>query len=104
MSSTVIMIIMICLGCAAALGGLAMVAVRGFGTVKTAQRMGVEALPQIRDLNRKVQELAPRLEQMASRQKEVAERLESLSATAAKLDYLRDELDAATGHVSSLKS
>jgi hypothetical protein len=41
---------------------------------------------------------------LAERQKDVAERLERLSATSKQFAYLKESLDDATGHISSLKS
>jgi hypothetical protein len=100
----ILMIIMICLGCAAGLAGLAFVAYRGFILAKAAKKIGIGSIAELQVITRRVQDLGPRLTEIAAKQKVVAERLEDLSTTTKKLNYLRDELDAATGHISSLKS
>ncbi|MGI5940379.1 MAG: hypothetical protein ACOX8V_06835 [Thermoleophilia bacterium] len=104
MSSTIIMVIMICLGCATGLAGLGLVAYRGFALLKAGKKVGIDSMADIGVIIRQIQSLDPRLREMAARQKEVAESLEDLSATTEKMSYLWSELDAATGHISSLKS
>lgn len=104
MSSTILMVILICVGCVIALAGLGVLAHRGFVLFKAARAVGATSAAQVQVLSRRLQELPARIEETTARQKEVAERLEDLSAATGKLEYLLDQLDAATGRLSSLKS
>jgi methyl-accepting chemotaxis protein len=101
---TIIMIVMISIGCEAILVGLVVLAVQAVRLLKTVRRAGTDSLSQVQTIVGRVERLEPRLRESAEKQKEVAERLEHLSSTSADLAYLADSLDEATGHMSQLKS
>ena len=101
---TTIMIVMICVGCAAIIAGLAALGIQAFRLAKNARTAGLTNIGQIQAIIRRGEQLVPRIEEFGAKQKEMAERLENLSATSEKLNYLVDSLDEATSRVSSLKS
>jgi hypothetical protein len=101
---SLIMIIMICMGCAFIIAGLVVVGYRAIGLVRAARDAGLSSMDQIQAVMRRGQGLAPRVHKLEVGQKVVAERLRSLSATTGELSYLKDEVDRATGHLSKLKS
>ena len=53
---------------------------------------------------RKVQGLEPRFRELEKKQAALAESMQRLQAEAVFLNYLKEELDRATGNLSSLKS
>ena len=101
---TLVMIIMICVGCALIIAGLAFVGYRAFRLFKAARNAGISSMDEVQVVIARAQRLAPKVEQLADRQKVVAERLQSLSATTGSLNYLKDQLDQATGRLYKLKS
>jgi hypothetical protein len=101
---TLVMIILICVGCALIIAGLAVLAYRAIKLVRAARDVGLSSMRQIGGVVRRGQELAPRMEQVVTKQRAVAERLQRLSATVSDLNYLKDQLDQATGGLSKLKS
>jgi hypothetical protein len=100
---TIIMVVLICVGVALMLAGLIYAAVAGIRLVKAAQRVGIDSMDKVRIVMRKVEGLGPRFRELSEKQAIVSERLEDLSATASKINYLRDEFDRATAHVTHLK-
>ena len=101
---TLIMVILICVGVALGLAGVIYVAVTGLRLMKAARKAGIDSMDKVRIVTRKVEGLGPRLAEMQSRQQALAERMKDLSASASKLNYLKDELDRATGNLTHLKS
>ena len=101
---TTIMIVMICVGCAAIIAGLAALGIQAYRLAKNARRAGLASIGQAQAVVRRGEQLVPRIQEFGEKQKELAERLEHLSATSRQLNYLKDSLDDATGHLSSLKS
>ncbi len=101
---TLVMIIMICVGCALILGGLGVLGHRAYRLAKAARNTGLNSRDDIQLVIRRGQNLGSKFNEMQTKQKIVAERLESLSATTERLSYLKDQLDQATGHLSKLKS
>ena len=102
-TATLIMVCLICLGCALGIAGLAYLGYSGYRLLKAARKVGITSADDLALVMRRVQELAPRVRELEKKQKVVAERLKSLSATTGKLNYLRDELDRATGSLTRLK-
>ncbi len=98
------MIVMICVGCAAIIAGLAALGVQAFRLAKTAKAAGMASMGEIQAVVRRAEQLGPRMQEFAEKQKDVAERLQRLSATSENFTYLVDSLDEATGRVSNLKS
>jgi phosphopantothenate synthetase len=101
---TTIMIVMICVGCAAIVAGLAALGIQAFRLARTARDAGLSSMAQVQAVIRRGQQLVPRIQEFGEKQKEMAERLEHLSATSRQLNYLKESLDEATGHISGLKS
>jgi hypothetical protein len=100
---TIIMICLICVGCALGIAGLAIAGHHGRILMKAAQKSGFKSRADVQDVIRRAQELGPRIQETQQRLEAVAKRLQVLSATANSLQYLRDELDRATGRLSQLK-
>jgi hypothetical protein len=101
--ATIIMICLICVGCALGIVGLAVAGHHAYRLFKAARKAGISSRNDMQLVMRKAQELGPRVQETQRRYKAVAERLQNLSTTANRLDYLREELDQATGHLSGLK-
>lgn len=101
--ATILMIVLICVGCVCALAGVALAGHYAYRLVKAARKAGVSSRNDLQVVMRKVRDLGPRVLETQRTYEAVAERLQSLSATATKLNYLRDELDRATGRLSHLK-
>jgi hypothetical protein len=97
-------IILICVGCAMILGGLVYLGIKVVGLIKAARRVGINNMTDVQVVVRKVQGLEPRFRELEKNQAALAESMEKLQAEAAILNYLREELDRATGNLSSLKS
>ena len=85
-SATIIMIVMICLGCALVLAGLAFLSYCAFGLMKTAKQAGISSRAQMQEVMGRAQRLAPRFRELETKQKAVAEKLASFSATTGKTD------------------
>ena len=98
------MIIMICVGCALLIAGLAVAAIQASHLVKAARASGINSLDEAKDVARRVQELGPRIEETSLRAKATAERLESLSAATGRLSYLYKQIDESVGFLFRLKS
>jgi hypothetical protein len=101
---TTVMIVLICLGCAAIVAGLALLVYRAIQVIRVARAAGKAASLPLQLVIRKAGQLQTRMEGMAESQKEMAERLERLSATSRQLNYLKESVDEAIGHITSLKS
>jgi len=102
-AATIVMICLICVGCAIGIAGLAITGLHAYRLVKAARRAGISSREDLQAVIRRARELGPRVRQTQERYEAVAERLKNLSATAERLNYLREELDRATGHLSGLK-
>lgn len=102
--ATIIMIVLICVGCALLLAALAVAGISAWRMVKAARKAGINSKSDLEEVTRRIKDLGPRLQEMQERQEAVAERLQSLSATVNNLKYLRDEIDRSTGYLFKLKS
>ena len=80
--ATLIMVVLICVGCTTLLAGLIVCASRGLKLMKSARAAGVKSKAQAQQIVGRVQRLAPRLRELEARQRAVAEKLASLSTTA----------------------
>jgi hypothetical protein len=96
--ATIIMIVMICIGCAFVIAGFAVLGHYAYRLMKAAKKAGIDSMNDVQEIIRRARALEPRLREIQ------AERLESISATTNKLNYLKDELDRSTGRLSKLKS
>jgi hypothetical protein len=85
-TATLIMVVLICVGCAAVLAGLGVTAYRGIKLMKSARAAGVKSRTEAQQIVGRVQRLGPRLREMEAEQRAVAEKLASLSTTAQKSD------------------
>ncbi len=94
MSSTILMVIMICVGLAIGIVGMVIVGRRAYRLSKTMQQMDRN---RIQDVSRRIQELTPRIEQTAAKQRDLAEKMKELEIANKRLTYLREQFDAATG-------
>jgi exonuclease VII small subunit len=97
-------IIMICVGCALIVAGLVFVIVKLVALLRAARKAGINNMADIQEVVGRVQRLEPRFRELEKNQAALAESLRKLQAEAAILNYLKEELDQATGHLSSLKS
>ena len=102
-AATIVMVCLICVGCAIGIVGLAIAGVEGYRLLKAARKAGITSREDVQTAIRQARELGPRIRETQERYKVVAEKLQHLSATTSKLNYLREELDRATGHLSGLK-
>jgi hypothetical protein len=96
-------IILICIGCALILAGLVYLVLKIIGLLKAARKVGLNSLTDVQLVMRKVQGLEPRFRALERNQVTLTESLQKLSAETAKLSYLKEELEKATGHITSLK-
>jgi hypothetical protein len=100
----IIMIVMICIGCALGIAGLVVAGRQLLQLVKAARKAGIDSMADVQEIIRRARGLEPRMREIQEKQKVVAERLRYLSATTSKLNYLKEEFDRSTGHISKLKS
>jgi len=96
MSSTILMVIMICVGLAIGLAGAILVAQRTYRLNKAIKAIDRQ---RIENVSRRIQELTPRIEETKAKQAELAERLKELEIANKRLTYLREQLNIATGRV-----
>lgn len=101
--ATLIMVVLICLGCALAIAGLAVAGHYGYRLFKAARKAGLGSKGELQDVIRRVRALEPRVRELKEKQEVVAERLRSISATTNKLNYLKGEIDRSTGLLSKMK-
>jgi hypothetical protein len=97
-------IVLICVGCALGLAGLVVLVVTMVGLLRAAQKAGISNMADVREVTARVQRLEPRFRELEKRQAILAESLQRLATEAGSLNYLKKELDRATGRVSNLKS
>jgi hypothetical protein len=71
--------------------------------IKAAHGVGINSMTDVNIVVRKVQGLEPRLRRLHSNQAVLVESLQKISMDAAKLGYLKDQLDDATGHITTIK-
>jgi len=97
-------IILICVGCALILGGLVFVALKAVALIKAARKAGINNMADVQEVIGRVQRLEPRFRELEKNQAALAASLQRLADEAEVLNYLREELDRATGGLSRLKS
>ncbi|MBN1631327.1 MAG: hypothetical protein JW990_16310 [Thermoleophilia bacterium] len=102
-AATIVMICLICVGCAIGIAGLAIAGLHGYRLLKAARKAGISSRQDLQDVIREARELGPRVRETQERYKVVAERIQNLSATTERLKYLREELGRATDPLSGLK-
>jgi predicted proteasome-type protease len=101
--ATIIMIVLICVGCALLIAGFVALAISVFGTIKAARKLGINSKSNVQEVVQRIRILESKVREVQEKQAVMAERLESLSAMLSNLRYLKDEIDRATGYLSKLK-
>ena len=96
-------IILICIGCALILAGLVFLVVKIVQLIRAARKVGITSVTDVQIVVRKVQGLEPRFRQLEKNQAALTGSLQKLSAEASALSYLKEELEKATGHITSIK-
>jgi hypothetical protein len=96
MSSTILMVIMICVGLAIGIVGMIIVGRRAYRLNKALKAVD---RARIQTVTRRIEELTPRLEETALKQRDLAQRMKELEIANKRLTYLRSELDIATGRL-----
>jgi cell division protein FtsB len=96
-------IILICIGGALILAGLVLLVVKIVVLIKAARRVGINSMTDVQIVIRKVQGLEPRFRELEKNQAVLTASLQKLADEASALNYLKDELDRATGHIRSIK-
>jgi hypothetical protein len=99
-----IMIVMICVGCAPALAGLIYLAVRAISLIRIAKKAGVALSTQVQALLRGGRLLAPRIQELQQKQMGMADQLQRVSAATNDFLVLRDEVTKVTSFVTHIKS
>ena len=83
-TDTLIMVVLICVGCALGLAGLVAMGFQAVSLLRTARKAGVSSKARLQEIAGRAQRLGPRLRELETKQKAVAEALTRLSATAPK--------------------
>jgi hypothetical protein len=81
-AATIIMVVFVCLGSAAAVAGLAFVAYWALKLRSTARAAGISSRAHLQQVMGRAARLAPRVSALQTKQKTVADKLSGLSATA----------------------
>ncbi len=95
--------ILIGIGCALILAGLIYLALAVIRLIKAARKAGINSMTDVQIIMRKVQNLEPRFRELERHQEVLADSMQKLASEASKLNFLKDELDKATGHITSVK-
>jgi hypothetical protein len=80
-ADTTIMVVLICVGCALGLGGLAVLIYQASRLFKAARSAGVSSRAQMQEVVGRAQRMGPRLQEIEANQRVVAEKLSRFSAT-----------------------
>ncbi len=80
-TATIIMVVLICLGCALGVSGLAFVGYQAWQLMKTVRAAGISSRAHLQQVMGRGARLAPRLRDLAAKQKVVVEGLQRLSTT-----------------------
>ena len=81
-TDTLIMVVLICVGCALGLAGLIAAGFQAIVLLRAARRAGVSSRTRLQEVVGRAQRLAPRFRELETKQKAVAEAINRLSATA----------------------
>ncbi len=96
-------IVLVCVGGALILAGVAYLVITIVRLVRAARKVGIDSLTDVQVFMRKVQNLEPRFRELEKNQLVLTENLRKLTTETAKLNYLKDELDEATWHITKIK-
>ena len=102
--ATIIMIVLICVGCALLLAGLAVAGIQAYRLTKAARQAGISSKADLEEVKRRMRSVEVRAREVQRRQEVVAEGLKRLSATTSQLAYLKTEYDRSIGRLFRLKS
>jgi hypothetical protein len=81
-TDTLIMVVLICVGCAVGLAGLIAVGFHAIVLVRAARQAGVASRTHMQEVMGRARRLAPRFRELETKQKAVAEAIARLSTTA----------------------
>ena len=81
-TDTLIMVVLICVGCALGLAGLVSLGIQALVLLKTARTAGVPSRARLQEIVGRAERLAPRFKELDKKQKAVAEAIARLQATA----------------------
>ena len=81
-TDTLIMVVLICVGCALGLAGLIAAGFQAIVLLRTARRAGVSSRTHLQEVMGRARRLAPRFRELETKQKAVAEAIARLSTTA----------------------
>ncbi len=99
----VVAIILICIGCALILAGFVYLGVVIVRLIRAARAVGIKNMDDGQIVVRKAEGLEPRFRRLERNQTALMDSLQKLSEETSKLTYLKDELDKAAWHITSLK-
>lgn len=85
-TDTIIMVVLICVGCALVLAGLGYAGYHGWRMVKASRQVGDVSKNRVQQITGRAERMAPRLRDLEAKQKAVTESIERLSTTARKSD------------------
>lgn len=102
--ATIIMIVLICVGCALLIAGLMAVGLPAYRLSKAARKAGIASKADVEEVRRRIRAVEIRAREVQKRQEVVAEGLRRLSATTDQLAYLKAEYDRSVGRLFRLKS
>ena len=85
-TATLIMVVLICVGCCLGLAGLIALAIQAVRLLRTARRAGVSSRATIQEVMGRVQRLAPRFREMDAKQRALVEKFSSFSTKARSSD------------------
>jgi hypothetical protein len=100
---TIWMIVMICVGCAAALAGLVFMGLSVFRLIRAAGAAGQTASAHVHKLMTGAQTLGPQVTELQRKGLAVLEGIERVTASTNRLSYLRRQLEQPYEAITSLK-
>ncbi len=99
----IIMIVLICAGCALTIAGLVIVGYQFVLLNRAARKAGITTKAEVQEITRRTRDLAPRLRELRKKREAVAEGLQTISATTGELKQLKGEIDRVAGFLPRLK-
>jgi hypothetical protein len=83
-TATLVMVVLVCLGCALGLAGLITMGFQAVLFLKAARETGASSRAHLQEVMGRAERLAPRFRELEKKQKAVAEAIARLSATAGR--------------------
>ncbi len=81
-TATLIMVVLICVGCCLGLAGLIALAYQAVSLIKTARRAGVSSRGHVQEVMGRIQRMTPRFREMEAKQRALAEKFSGFSTKA----------------------